>query len=626
MAMGVEKRRRVRAECLEPRCLLSAIIADAYDVVHDPPATLTGFTAVMNATTTYPLSDCPQFSSNPSAPTTIYLDFIGDTTQTWGSFSPGTTPAYDCDGDPTTFSSTELANIAAIWEQVADTYSPFNVNVTTINPGNINNPNLEVVIGGSGAWTGATYGGIAYVGSFAGTAGIYGANKNKVFVFPDHLGSGTPKYVADDSEHEVGHAFGLSHQSVWTQSGTTWTLKAEYNTGTSAAGPIMGNPLSDTRALWWDGTADYALSGGIPFIQDDLSIITSAANGFGYAPDDYGNTIATAYPLSGTNSFSANGVIGTNSDADFFSFSIFSGSATLSVQPGAPLSDQHPTLNANLQLFNSSGTLIATGTQSTLAKSITTTLSAGTYYAEVSGDGTYGDLGDYTLSISSTAPSWIGAGTNGTYALSFPTTGPSLAISAGTVSFSADAGLYLPNVNVSVASGADLELQSTQNLSKLQLSGVAVVDIVQGSQSALNVGSLQMSSNSILNLTNNSLQINGGNLSTVKNLVSAAYDDGEWNKPGITSSTAANSATYGVGYSSAVVGNAIVVKYARYGDINLDGVVNAVDFDLFKANENQTNPTWQDGDFNYDGKVTSDDLLRLSFSLALQGVEPTFQV
>ena len=40
--------------------------------------------------------------------------------------------AFDQDGDPTTFSSGELTAIQQIWSVVAEAYSPFNVDVTTV--------------------------------------------------------------------------------------------------------------------------------------------------------------------------------------------------------------------------------------------------------------------------------------------------------------------------------------------------------------------------------------------------------------------------------------------------------------------------------------------------------------
>ena len=82
----------------------------------------------------FPLN-VPAYNSNPSATATIYLDFDGDFTATWGTYHPGTTPAYDTDGDPTTFTADELVNIQQIFLGISEEFSAFNVNVTTVNPG-----------------------------------------------------------------------------------------------------------------------------------------------------------------------------------------------------------------------------------------------------------------------------------------------------------------------------------------------------------------------------------------------------------------------------------------------------------------------------------------------------------
>src|SRR2546427_10732730 len=74
----------------------------------------------------------PLLSSDPSATVKVYLDFDGDAATTWNGFSVPATPAYDLDGDPTSFNDTELSNIRQIWARVAEKFSPFNVDVTTI--------------------------------------------------------------------------------------------------------------------------------------------------------------------------------------------------------------------------------------------------------------------------------------------------------------------------------------------------------------------------------------------------------------------------------------------------------------------------------------------------------------
>src|SRR5437867_2527541 len=84
--------------------------------------------------TGHPLSSVPALNSLPGAPAALYLDFDGDFESNWGGIPNIVTPAYDTDGDPTSFSDYELACINQIWQYVAEDYSPFNINVTTVAP------------------------------------------------------------------------------------------------------------------------------------------------------------------------------------------------------------------------------------------------------------------------------------------------------------------------------------------------------------------------------------------------------------------------------------------------------------------------------------------------------------
>src|SRR4051812_18171724 len=183
-------RRSVELTQLEDRRLMSTTIAPApHRVVHNDPgleiderviqAATTGTTAVAAAGTMSPLTAIPALSSRASASAKIYLDFNGDTSATWGTYRPGTTPAYDTDGDATTFSDTELANIREIFNRVAEKYAPFNIDVTTIDPGTYaNKVATHVVIGGSGSWLGSAAGGVAFINAFTNSS------SNNAWVFP----------------------------------------------------------------------------------------------------------------------------------------------------------------------------------------------------------------------------------------------------------------------------------------------------------------------------------------------------------------------------------------------------------------------------------------------------------
>jgi fibronectin type 3 domain-containing protein len=329
-----------------------------------------------------PLTAVPELNSNPGASAKVYLDFNGAASMAWGSYSVPTTPAYDTDGDATTFSDQELANIREIWARVAEAYSPFNLNVTTVDPGSYNDGQaLRIVFGGTGSWLGQSAGGVAYVGAF------YNGASNTVWAFTKNLSNGFAKYSSDAAIHESGHAFGLQHQS--TYSGTTKT--AEYNQGNSAKAPIMGVTYYSTRGLWWRGTSSISSA----TIQDDLSVLTNNTNGFGLRTDDYGDSIGSAgsFTVDGA-SVSASGLITATTDKDYFGFATQAGSISFTVSPA----QYGAMLDATIQLVDSNGAVVATADTAGLGETLTATVGTGAYYLIVSGKGNYGDIGQYSVS------------------------------------------------------------------------------------------------------------------------------------------------------------------------------------------------------------------------------------
>jgi hypothetical protein len=326
----------------------------------------------------------PVLSSRPGAAATLYLDFNGHVERQWGGHTNVTTPAYDTDGNPANFSSSELSAIREIWARVSEDYAPFNINVTTVAPPTIaDRVAARVVIGGGyGDWYGHSAGGVSYVGGFSGPA------SNVAYVFSKTLAGGNPRYAAEAASHEAGHLFGLEHQATWSGG----TLVEEYASGTASLAPIMGASYYATRTTWSSGPTDE----GPTAREDALTILARSANGFGYTADDYGNTIAAAraLPLSGSSTTIA-GLIGKNDDRDVFKFTTGGGAASfnLAVAPyGA-------NLDGVLELQNSAGTTIATANPSqTLGATLSKSLTAGTYYVVVRSSGGYGNLGRYSLS------------------------------------------------------------------------------------------------------------------------------------------------------------------------------------------------------------------------------------
>lgn len=416
--------------------------------------------ALANATaasTKLPLSSLPSLSSDPGAPVTMYLDFVGAPAMTWLSYNVPATPAFDQDNDPTTFNSAELTAINDIWRDVADEYSPFNINVTTVNPGTlVHGKSLELIIGGNDGWLGASAGGVSYIGAFTDTS-----LPNISFVFTDQLGKGVPKYTAMATAHEAGHQFGLYHQANW--SGGTLLQDYSDNGGSTATAPIMGDSYGAARGLWWNGTSDISST----TIQDDMAVISGANNGFGYRPDDYPGNITAPATLTGT-SFSTSGIIGSTSDVDYFQFTTGAGSVNISVG-GLSISDAfgalHGMLDPKLSLYTSSDQLLATS-DTGLSETISTTLLAGTYIIAVGSHGSYGDVGEYTL--------------NGTAAALPPTTPTSLTASV--------AGTSEIDLNWSDTAGDQIGFQVQRSIDNQTWSLIASTTATSYSDSNLNDG------------------------------------------------------------------------------------------------------------------------------------------
>ena len=211
-------------------------------------------------------------------PYTVYLDFGGFAFS--GSWAkppenrPARHPAYTVDGDASTFNSTELDNIKIMWSRVAEKYSGFNINVTTVDPAVAagqagsdaqrqpfydNTPKLmHTIIGGNGSWYGSG-GGTSYVGktAFAQT-GSNGYHTNFVFAAqhqpicersrklqPTKTGTASISIIRAIKAHSTN-----------TTTGT--------GTGPGSKAPIMGKSYNSERGLWRIG---YTSAGGT---QNDL--------------------------------------------------------------------------------------------------------------------------------------------------------------------------------------------------------------------------------------------------------------------------------------------------------------------------------------------------------------------
>ena len=342
--------------------------------------------------------------SRASAPRKIYLDFDGHTTSgtSWRNVYNGSTtvvtPAFDLDGNPSAFSAAELERIQYIWQRVVEDYAPFDVDVTTQDPGveglrktttTDNNYGIRVCIGGSSTdWysTGGV-GGVAYVGTFDGSSDM------PCFVFENNLGDGYEKYVAEAISHEVGHTLDLYHDGT-----TSVGYYQGHGSGADAWAPIMG--VGYYKSIVQFSRGEYSSANNT---EDDLAKMTASYN-IPYLADDYGNDPANATALA-PGAFQVSGRIGRPTDVDFFRFECAGGTFTVS----AAVDARSANLNVELTLLNAAGNVLAVSNPAeSLAASLSVGLPAGTYFLKVDGVGAlspldtgysdYGSLGAYGLS------------------------------------------------------------------------------------------------------------------------------------------------------------------------------------------------------------------------------------
>ncbi|MGL4512517.1 MAG: dockerin type I domain-containing protein [Lacipirellulaceae bacterium] len=357
------------------------------------------------------------------------------------------------------FSPAETAYMELAWRQMSEDFSPFNVDVTTIEPPQSWFTNslptgeraLRVVftssvddlrVGGTGAtWNSDS--GLAELGSWNKP----NSSDSPVFVFankfngtplsnwphPDVVGPWGPiyEYMGTIGSHEVGHAFGLSHDGVNPinklpgYNGSSSYYGGHTGGATDAPtswGTIMGGSELRSLTQWSKGEYRGATNG-----QDDLAIIASQV---GYRTDDHGNNLtigsATSVALV-SNVAVASGVIerssSTVNDLDVFRLDVGPTPVRTTIRIDTPGGVAETTygyrvgvsnLDVEMKIYASGNPSvpIATVNPADETNAVHTFLGSGVYYVVVDGVGKgpaaqvgtgtgysdYGSLGQYTLS------------------------------------------------------------------------------------------------------------------------------------------------------------------------------------------------------------------------------------
>lgn len=339
-------------------------------------------TTPITTTGSFPNAQTFLLHSRPTATRKIYLDFNGHTTTgtpwnvTWNRPS-FTTPAYTIDGDTATFNDAEHAVIQTVWRRMAEDFAPFDVDVTTEDPGIEGllrtttgdlNYGMRVIFGPDQNATGA--GGVAFVGSFDNLR-TAGATDVPCFVFAG-VGAGA-KFMVEAGSHEVGHTVGLLHDGTSTQG-----YFGGHGTGAGSWAPIMGVGYSKEVVQWSKG--EYADANNT---QDDLAVIATYLS---VITDEFGDTTAAATAVTGAGA-EVGGIIASTADVDILK--INAGRGDLVITPKVALSS--PNLRLQIKVLDSAGATLGTyvgdGTVGNMAPApITLNLPAeGFYYIQVEG-------------------------------------------------------------------------------------------------------------------------------------------------------------------------------------------------------------------------------------------------
>ncbi|RLA43541.1 MAG: hypothetical protein DRR06_11860 [Gammaproteobacteria bacterium] len=363
--------------------------------------------------------------SKPGSSKVLYVDFDGHeiTATVWNNGGPDSYYAapFSLDSDDATFSDSEKASIQEIWHRIAEDFAPFDIDVTTEEPGVYTNSTGHVLITRDVDTSGQTMpyntaGGVAYVGVWGSSSFTY---YSPALVYYDNLAKFAP-YISEAASHEVGHNLGLSHDGSSTNS-----YYSGHGSGYISWAPIMGVGYYNNVTQWSSG--EYS---GATQPQDDIAIIT---NRLSLRDDDHSDSSASATELiltGGTaievsnpeadadNIFPENkGLIEDRNDVDTFTFVSGGGTIDITATPAWDAyyrtSRRGANLDIELALLDDTGVIAVSDPADDTFAQISFNSSAGRYYLQVTGVGNnispysdYGSLGQYF--ISGTLPATTG--------------------------------------------------------------------------------------------------------------------------------------------------------------------------------------------------------------------------
>lgn len=420
-----------------------------------------------------PISSPPACSSRPGSQNTIYLNFSGFiiSGKAWNTaeFPIYEALPYDLDGDRTTFNQYEQAQIVEMWRRVSEDFKPFDINVTTVMPSDLEtNPRISHALitknmdAKGRPMPSASAGGVAYLGAFGGNNANYLA---PALCYYNQSGV-VAHMVTTTISHEVGHNLNLSHDGL-TGGGAQNEYYGGHGKDQQSWGPIMGAPYRKNFTQWTTGNLSYYKANNT---ENDLAVIAGclSVNGStGYIADDVSTTIGNATTITpAAGQFSTQEfLIGAGGDVDVHKIVVDASylQATISSFkiPNSQASGSN--LGIKAEILSSNGSVLAINDSGQNTVKVAAVVDPGICYIRISGTG----CGN---SINSNPTGFKADGSMGTYFITGSISGAPLdgnaAASTALSSLSVSAGTLVPSPsyrykvtgNSSIAAGQNATL------------------------------------------------------------------------------------------------------------------------------------------------------------------------